>query len=293
MQMLISKIQAALPGVFVHSVRIGDSPEEDRRYSLFDNMDRQIREVCSQLAAIPELRDGFNAIGLSQGGQFMRAYVERCNAPRVKTLITLGSQHSGVMALPGCRPLGPTTQSDSSTGEQSWFARTPMGRLVSFVRELVQGDSDCSWWKQLVALGVYAPFVRTRVVQAQYFRDPADLDAYYAHNAFLLDINNEHLDVKRRNARYAVNLASLDAFYMYMFARDSVVVPRESSWFGTYDVRTRKIRFLADQPLYVDDWLGLRQLAARNALFFRTLPGEHLHIPADFVRNELAVILAK
>lgn len=82
------------------------------------------------------LKNGFNAIGISQGGQFLRAYVERCNDPPVRTLITLGSQHQGVMALPGC----PTD------------------------------STECSLWNSLMKFGVYNPLVHHRVVQAQYYK---------------------------------------------------------------------------------------------------------------------------
>ena len=38
----------------------------------------------------------------SPGGQFLRAYVEKYNAPPVNNLITFGSQHMGVSDLPMC-----------------------------------------------------------------------------------------------------------------------------------------------------------------------------------------------
>ncbi len=50
----------------------------------------------TQLASDPNLKDGFNAVGFSQGGQFLRAYVERCNNPPVHNLITFGGQHMGM-----------------------------------------------------------------------------------------------------------------------------------------------------------------------------------------------------
>lgn len=34
----------------------------------------------------------------------MRAYVERCNRPRVRNLVTFGSQHMGISDLPACKP---------------------------------------------------------------------------------------------------------------------------------------------------------------------------------------------
>lgn len=48
------------------------------------------------------MKNGFNAVGFSQGGQFMRAYVERCNDPPVYNLITMGGQHQGVADIPSC-----------------------------------------------------------------------------------------------------------------------------------------------------------------------------------------------
>ncbi len=69
MMRIISELQTALPGVFIHAIRIGKTPDEDRKNSLIDSMNRQISEVCSQLAAIPELQGGFNALGISQVSQ--------------------------------------------------------------------------------------------------------------------------------------------------------------------------------------------------------------------------------
>lgn len=59
-------------------------------------MNEQIDFVAEQIANITELKDGFDAIGFSQAGQFLRAYVERYNSPPVHNLITFGSQHMGM-----------------------------------------------------------------------------------------------------------------------------------------------------------------------------------------------------
>jgi hypothetical protein len=37
----------------------------------FLNANKQVEEVCEQLATDPELKDGYNALGFSQGGQFL------------------------------------------------------------------------------------------------------------------------------------------------------------------------------------------------------------------------------
>lgn len=40
-------------------------------------MKQQLDIACAQLAEIPELREGFNAFGVSQGGILMRALVQK------------------------------------------------------------------------------------------------------------------------------------------------------------------------------------------------------------------------
>jgi palmitoyl-protein thioesterase len=52
-------------------------------------------QVCEMIANDPALQNGFNAIGFSQGGQFLRAVAQRCPTPRMRNLITVGSQHQG------------------------------------------------------------------------------------------------------------------------------------------------------------------------------------------------------
>lgn len=307
---LISRIKSVMPGVFIHAVRIGGSVEEDRKLSLLDNMNRQIKEVCDQLAGIPDLAEGFNAIGISQGGQFMRAYVERCNAPRVKKLITLGSQHQGVMSLPGCieaaQSEGTLSIEESEAASKpasnlfalfsssrpeyslsTWFRQSFLGQLVA----LFKTDGNCVWWKRLLKLGVYSPIVRSEVVQAQYFKDPQNMSAYFQHNQFLLDINNDHPDPGKRNPQYAKNLASLEAFYMYIFDGDTVVVPKESGWFALHDPKEAKIKYLKELSIYQEDRLGLKSLSESGRLYFRSLPGEHLRLSNDFLTGELAEIL--
>jgi palmitoyl-protein thioesterase len=69
-------IQSQLPGVYVYSIMVGNSVEEDELNGFFMNVNDQIEFVCNKLASDPNLKRGFNAIGFSQGSQFLRAYVE-------------------------------------------------------------------------------------------------------------------------------------------------------------------------------------------------------------------------
>jgi len=88
-------IEIEIPGIFVHSIEIGNNTLEDTINGFFMPIHKQIPYAMEQLIAIPQLADGFNALGFSQGGQFLRAFVQQYNYPPVHNLITLGAQHQG------------------------------------------------------------------------------------------------------------------------------------------------------------------------------------------------------
>lgn len=56
----------------------------------------QLDLLCNVIYNLPELKDGFDFIGMSQGGILARGYVEMCNKYKVRNLITLVSPHGGV-----------------------------------------------------------------------------------------------------------------------------------------------------------------------------------------------------
>lgn len=60
------------------------------------DMNTQLQVLCESIYNFSELSQGFNIIGISQGGLLARGYVENCNIYPVKNLITLGTPHQGV-----------------------------------------------------------------------------------------------------------------------------------------------------------------------------------------------------
>lgn len=239
----VAKIAESLnPGTYVHVVQIGDTGSSDRSATFFGNVTEQIQHVCDQLARDNILRTApaINALGFSQGGQFLRAYVERCNFPPVRNLVTFGSQHNGISDFQGCA---------SAT------------------------DFVCQTANALLKLGTWSQFVQGRLVPAQYFRDPEALPQYLESSNFLADVNNERAV---KNTTYADNIARLNKFIMYMFADDKTVIPKQSAWFGEYNKTSKVVTPLTERKLYKEDWIGLRRLAEKGGLVFDLLKGEHM-----------------
>ena len=94
MQDFAKSLKEAFPGIYVHLVTLADSTSADQKAGFFGNVNDQVEQVCQQVAAVPELQGGADAIGFSQGGQLMRAYIERCNNPPIRNLVTFGSRTS-------------------------------------------------------------------------------------------------------------------------------------------------------------------------------------------------------
>ncbi|OJJ44370.1 hypothetical protein ASPZODRAFT_781136 [Penicilliopsis zonata CBS 506.65] len=234
------------PGTYVHLVHLADTGSGDRQATFLGNVTEQVAAVCEQLAADPILSTApaVNALGFSQGGQFLRAYVERCNSPPVRNLVTFGSQHNGIAEFQDC-------------GLTDWACRAAEALLRS---------------------NRWSDFVQSRLVPAQYFRDPAELDAYLEHSNFLADINNER---EEKNEMYRANLISLNRFSMFMFADDTMVNPKESAWFAEVNATTGEVTPLHERPIYTEDWLGLKALDEQGKLDFKTVPGAHMHLTDD------------
>lgn len=59
-------LETQLPGTFIYSVRVGDTTDSDHKAGFFGKINDQVDAVCEELSNIPELMNGFNAIGFSQ-----------------------------------------------------------------------------------------------------------------------------------------------------------------------------------------------------------------------------------
>ncbi|KAH0502082.1 Palmitoyl-protein thioesterase 1 [Microtus ochrogaster] len=146
-------VEKELPGIYVLSLEIGKNMMEDVENSFFLNVNSQVKIVCQILEKDPKLQQGYNAMGFSQGGQFLGHSVHDywSNA-------WLSFTFTGVFGLPRC------------PGESSHV---------------------CDIIRKMINAGAYSKVVQERLVQAQYWHDPIKEDVYRNHSIFLADINQE------------------------------------------------------------------------------------------------------
>ena len=251
LQDLADLLNETIPETVVHLIHLADTGASDRSATFFGNVTEQIAHVCEQLANEPKLRNApaINAIGFSQGGQLLRGYVERCNDPPVYNLVTFGSQHNGIQEFEGC------------SGPSDWTCHTANALL--------------HW-------GQWTDYVQSRLVPAQYFRDPEQLDQYLNHSNYLADINNER---PLKNVTYADNIASLNKFVMYVFENDTRVIPMETGWFSEVNRTSEKVTPLKERDIYKEDWLGLKKLDEKGGLIFDGLKGDHMRLEEEELKK--------
>ncbi|KAJ1972267.1 hypothetical protein H4R35_004771 [Dimargaris xerosporica] len=238
------ELEGLIPNAFVHLVAFGGSQNNDQASGFWGMVTQQIDTLVN----------GFHAIGFSQGGLFLRGYVERCNQPPVRALVTLGAPHGGISDTPEC-------------GAHDYFC-----------------NIFYSKFKQVV----YTERVQTSVVPGQYFKDPARLAQYYQASTFLPAINNE---LEPRSATHKARLTSLDHLILVRYAEDEMVRPPLSSWFASLELN-RTVP-LHESRLYQEDWLGLRALDENGQLHLLTFPGRHLKYNATLFARDIVPYLAQ
>ncbi|NWZ73921.1 PPT1 thioesterase, partial [Acrocephalus arundinaceus] len=229
---------------------------QDMENSFFMNVNDQVREVCSQLATDPQLQGGYNAMGFSQGGQFMRAVAQRCPAPPMLNLISIGGQHQG--------------------------------RVYGFPRCPGESSHVCDWIRKTLDLGAYTKAVQEHLVQAEYWHDPLKEEDYRKNSIFLADINQE----RGINETYKKNLMALKKFVMVKFLNDTMVDPPISEWFGFYKSGQAKETIpLQETLLYKEDRLGLQEMDKAGKLVFLGVKGDHLHFSQEWFDSTILPFL--
>jgi palmitoyl-protein thioesterase len=175
------------------------------------------------------------------------------------------------------------------------------------------GFSDPIWCtiaRSATKLGIYTTWSQGNIVQAQYFRDVDQIESYLESNFFLTRLNAEVDHGRNETRKMKENLSSLKNFIMILFAQDTTVVPKESSWFGSYAIPDQDITFMMgsirqamrfpwwpfprrpgvgdrtiipmrEQPLYKEDTIGIRTLDEAGRIHLESCDAVHMHLKLE------------
>ncbi|KAK9757773.1 hypothetical protein RND81_01G184800 [Saponaria officinalis] len=204
----------------------------------------QVVLACQKVKELDELKNGYNLIGLSQGGLISRGLVEFCDeAPPVKNFISIGGPQAGVASAPNC-------SSNAICGI--------LGDLINIVP-------------------VYSSYIQSFAAPCNYMKIPTKIDQYLKGCKFLPYANNEKPGFF--NATYKERFASLQNLVLVMFEDETVIVPKESSWFGYYpDGSTDVVLPFNETTLYKEDLIGLKTLHEAGKVTFLKAFGGHLNL---------------
>ncbi|EOA18384.1 hypothetical protein CARUB_v10006914mg [Capsella rubella] len=115
------------------------------------------------------------------------------------------------------------------------------------------------------------------VAPSGYVKIPTDIEKYLEYSKYLPELNNERPGEK--NSTFKDRFTSLHNLVLIMYQNDTMLVPRETSWFGYYpDGAFSPVLPPQKTKLYTEDWIGLKTLDDAGKVKFVSVPGGHIEI---------------
>ena len=206
--------------------------------SVMKPMTEQVKLACESIKSNPNFQGKFNVLGISQGTLIGRYIVEKCDME------------------------GQVVRYMSFDGPQ-------MG--VGFVPKIDCG-TFCDWMVNLTVPLAYK--FQDTLSPMGYLKYRYDRSYYDEHDdIFLKMLNNER---EEKDQEIYDRFTSLEKVKLIKAKHDSVIVPRESSWFEFYDYDGKTIIPLEESDFYINDNIGLRKLIEEDKVIFYEIDQEHV-----------------
>ena len=141
---------------------------------------------------------------------------------------------------------------------------------VGFIPKLDCG-AFCDWMANLTVPMAYN--FMNKLSPAGYFKYRYDRSYYDEHDLFLKMLNNEY---KVKDQEIYERFTALEKVRLIKGKKDSVIIPRESSWFEFYDSDGVSIVPLEESDFYIKDYIGLRKLNEEGKVTFVEIDQEHV-----------------
>ncbi|OQR78176.1 palmitoyl-protein thioesterase 1-like, partial [Tropilaelaps mercedesae] len=164
---IIAILTKFVKDLYVHCIRITDSgsDSDEKSASVWHNTNTQLDRACEAVSRDEKLKNGFNALGISQGGLLLRALIQKCPPSEVNNFVTLSSPHQGVYGIPNCEKIFPAFM--------------------------------CKWLKQVLYPHGYQNWIQGIAAPIQYWHDPYSEQAFQRKSTFLAEYNNEKMRINK------------------------------------------------------------------------------------------------
>ena len=257
-----------LLGVYSTCIPTGSNQREDTNNGYFLNMDASVDVFAEAVRKDENLKDGFHAIGFSQGNNVIRGYIARYNEPAVDSFISLNGVNGGVGAVPYCEPkrrLETAQKHSEITGEDNYNA---LGGICDLLMEQASKKAYTEWSQE-------------HLFQANYWRDPRPVEKdSYRKFSQLAQWGNEGLTF---NQTLKDNWSKTKQFVWVLATQDGMVWPREGEQWGAPDPTDpfHSILRMNETEWYLKDLFGLKTAQEEGKNFFESFEGDHLQFTLD------------
>ena len=205
--------------------------------SVFMPIIDQVEYACNQIKSNPNFQGKFNVLGISQGTLIGRYIIEKCQMNgQVVKYMSFDGPQMGIGSIP----------------------KITCGKACEFLNNIT---------------APIAYKLIDKIAPCGYFKYRYGQKEYKEKNVFLKMLNNEN-DVKDMDIYE--RFTSLEKVKIIKSKQDTVITPRNSSWFEFYDEEGRDIIPLTQSEFYKKDFIGLRKLMEEGKVIFTEFREEHV-----------------